>query len=93
MKTQRNVSVDESRSSSTNFALLRFLEQNPGIETVSDFVNHCRTRGGESYFQACCREMELDPNELCTSRASEISEWVWSDSRGTEYPPQYAAVG
>ena len=92
MKTQRNVSMDEGRSTSTNFALLKFLEQNPGIETALDFVNHCRARGGESYFQACCREMELDPNEICTSRGTEISEWVWSDSRGMEYPPLLAAV-
>jgi hypothetical protein len=93
MTAQRVVSTDEGRSGSINFALLRFLEQNPGIETALDFVNHCRARGGESHFQSRCVELGLDPNELCTSRTTEMSEWVWGDSYGLDDPPRLVAVG
>jgi len=92
MTAQRIVSMDEARSTRINFTLLRFLEQNPGIETALDFVNHCRARGGESYFQSRCREMGLDPNEICTSRTAEISDWVWGDSQGVDDPPRLVAV-
>ena len=51
-----------------------------------------RARGGESYFQSRCREMGLDPNEICTSRTAEISEWVWGDSQGLDDPPRLVAV-
>jgi hypothetical protein len=92
MTAQRIVSMDEGRSTTINFTLMRFLEQNPGIETALDFVNHCRARGGESYFLSRCQEMGLDPNEICTSRSAEISDWVWGDSEGSDYPPRFAAV-
>ena len=92
MTVQRVVSMDEGRSTTINFVLLRFLEENPGIETALDFVNHCRARGGESYFQSRCREMGLDPNELCTCRTTELTEWVWGDSEGSDYPPRRAVV-
>jgi hypothetical protein len=93
MTAQRNVSMDEGRTTTTNFALLRFLKQNPGIETALDFVNHCRRVGGDTYFLARCEEMGLDPNELCTSRSTEITDWVWMDPEGFQYPPVLAAIG
>ena len=99
MNNQLNVAIQlmqqsQQQEQSHNFALRQFLERNPGIETVLDFINHCRARGGEALFHAKCRELGLDPNELCTYNTAELSDWIGS---GPELPDLqellFAAVG
>lgn len=89
MNTQRNMFspvVQQSQRSVTNPVLQRFLEQNPELETVQDFINLCHRRGGEALFHGRCRELGLDPNELYTSRTAELADWLWMEPVSDEVP-------
>lgn len=69
----------------TNPALHQFMQENPEIQTVEQFIQHCMAQENPyRYLANKCQELGLDQNELLATRTANLSEWAWS---GPELAP------